>query len=74
MLHYLHARPSPALFDAQVTGLRQCDICVVCKGCTPPDRAKCPVAVSESWLLDLAATCQEPALSDAYDARKLMPA
>jgi len=44
-------------------------MCIVCKNCTPPDSSKCPVAVCEAWLLDLAATFEVPELSDIYDAR-----
>lgn len=55
-----------------MTALRQCDMCVVCKGAGPPDRSKCPVAVSESWLLDMAATFEIPELTGAYDAYNLM--
>lgn len=60
------------MLHAQVTGLRQCDMCIVCKKCTPPDSYKCPVAVCEAWLLDLAATFEVPELSDIYDARRAM--
>lgn len=59
-----------AMLVAQVTGLRQCDVCIVCKEGVPPDRAKCPVAVREAWLLDLAASFEVPEFSDAYDARQ----
>ena len=34
----------------------------------PPDRSKCPLVISESWLLDLAATFDIPEFSEAYDA------
>lgn len=56
------------ILDAQVVGLRQCKLCIVCKGCMPPDRLKCPLVISESWLLDLAATFDIPEFSEAYDA------
>ena len=59
-----------AMLNAQVTGLRQCEVCIVCRGGTPPDGSKCPVALRESWLLDLAASFEVPELSDAYDARQ----
>ncbi len=58
------------MLSVQVTGLRQCDLCVVCQGAAPPDSSKCPLAVRESWLLDLAASFMVPELSDAYDARQ----
>ena len=64
------AEMTPAMRVAQVTGLRQCDVCVVCQGGRPPDSIKCPMAVQESWLLDLAASFEVPEISDAYDAQQ----
>ena len=66
-----HARlraSNTLILDAQVVGLRQCEICIVCKGCVRPDRLKSPLAVSESWLWDLAARFEVPELSEAYRA------
>ena len=66
-----NARPSvpiPLILDAQVVGLRQCEICIVCKGIVRTDRLKSLLAVSESWLLDLAASFEVPELSEAYNA------
>ena len=66
----MRAEPLIIMLAAQVTGLRQCDVCIVCQGAVPPDSSKCPLAVRESWLLDLAASFAVPELSDAYDARQ----
>ena len=63
-----HACQIPLILDAQVVGLRQCEICIVCKGCVRTDRLNSPLAISESWLLDLAARFEVPELSEAYNA------